>query len=280
MLTIAKLSSGICRIIPETFAESWDQIGLQIGDPDHPVNRVVLTLDLTTAAISYAKTVGAELIICHHPPIFQPLSSLRLDRVNEALLYDLVKSDLSVLALHTNLDSVPGGVADQFARLLDLSEIQTLVPLDAGQIASASLSDSLWGRLFLVTPGFGRTGNLPEPIMISALVRLLRERLATPNLLIAAVDDHLITRVTVCPGSFDDDWTALVLEQGCAVLVCGEIKYHSQLALVSAGIAVITVGHDVSERVVLQPLADLLAGMYPEIAFAVCPAFDYNKVAF
>lgn len=279
-MNVSELFSGIERLIPTGYAEPWDPAGFQVGDPGRTVKSVLLALDLTMAAISEAKHIGADLIICHHPPIFKPLTGLRLDRTQEALLHELVRSDLSLFALHTSLDAVPGGVADQFAALLGLNAVETLVPLMPDRIAAVPLPDGIWRRQFPVQPGFGRTGRLPAPLLLSGLSALLRALLATPNLLITADHDRMLAVVTVCPGSFDDDWIDLLREQGSELLICGELKYHSQLALIAAGIAVIATGHDVSERVVLQPLADLLAGQYPEIKFAVSPPFDYNKMAF
>ena len=279
-MNLSELTRALDSLIPFSYAEPWDHVGLQVGDPNHPVRSAVLSLDLTAAAISYATAVGADLIICHHPPIFEPLTGLRLDHPHEALFHRLIKSDLAVIALHTNLDAVPGGVADQLAALLELSGIETVSPLPDGQSTETIDPDSPWILEFPVKPGYGRTGKLHEPLSLSKLAGRLRSRLTTPHLLISAKGDHPVSCVSVCPGSFDGDWISCLKDQGSELLICGEIKYHHQLELLAVGIDVIVTGHDVSERVVLSPLADMLAARYPEVAFAVCPPFDYNEVAF
>lgn len=274
------LIQEIDRLVPAAYAESWDPAGFQIGDPTREIGSALLALDLTPRVIQNAIQVKADLIICHHPPIFEPVTALREDRPHEALLRALIRSGLSLLALHTSLDAVPGGVADQMAILMDLASVETLAPLEAARMRGVNITDNPWSRRFSAVPGFGRTGLLRQSLSLSTLVKDLRLKLATPNLLIAAEKDQPVSRVAVCPGSFDGEWVPLLSDKRCDLLVCGEIKHHVQLALTQAGITVIIAGHDVSERIVLEPLADLLRWRFPEIAFAVCPPFDYNRMAF
>lgn len=288
-MLLSDLLAGLDRLIPFRFAESWDKVGLHIGDPGRPVRRVLLALDLTASAIEAACSQQADLILCHHPPIFSPLAGLRADRPSEWLPVRALQANMAVAALHTNLDAVPGGVADQFASLIGLQDVTTFVPLDSetgpvtavpGQLESASRMASAWTLAYPSPPGFGRCGLLPKPFTLTELAGLLRQRLASPWLMVAAPHGRPVRRITVCPGSYDGSWTPLAMAQGTEVLVTGEIKYHDRLMLTEAGIPVIAVGHDVSERVVLSPLAELLAGVWPELAFAVEPGFDYNKMAF
>ena len=279
-MQLSELIHEIDRLVPSAFAESWDPAGFQIGDPTRETHSAVLALDLTRNVILTAIQQKADLIICHHPPMFEPVTALREDRPHEALLTELIRSGLSLLALHTSLDAVPGGVADQMAALMDLTSVETLAPLPEGRTIGVEIVDNPWSTQFTAAPGFGRTGLLREQTALSGLVKQLRRTLSTPNLLIAADDDRLVNRIAVCPGSFDGEWVPVLSEKRCDLLVCGEIKHHVQLSLMQAGIAVITAGHDVSERIVLEPLADLLRWRFPEITFAVCPPFDYNRMAF
>lgn len=279
-MQLSQVIQEIDRLVPAAYAESWDPAGFQIGDPTREIGSAVLALDLTSQVIQNAIQKKADLIICHHPPIFEPVAALREDRPHEALLTELIRSGLSLLALHTCLDAVPGGVADQMAVLMDLTSVETLAPLGTARTGGLEIIDNPWRMRFSTTPGFGRTGLLRQPLSLSMLVKDLRLKLSTPNLLIVAEKDQSVSRVAVCPGSFDGEWVPLLSEKRCDLLVTGEIKHHVQLSLVQAGITVITAGHDVSERIVLQPLAELLHWRFPEIAFAVCPPFDYNRMAF
>jgi len=262
-MQLFQLIQEIDRLVPAAYAESWDPAGFQIGNPTREIRSAVLALDLSPSVTQFAIQKNADLIICHHPPIFEPLTALREDRPHEALLAGLIRSGLSLLALHTCLDAVPGGVADQMAVLMDLDSVETLAPLAADRTHGVEITENPWSQRFAIAPGFGRTGLLQQPLSLSSLVKDLRLKLATPNLLIVAESDRPVSRVAVCPGSFDSEWAPLLSERHCDLLVCGEIKHHVQSALTQAGVAVIMAGHDVSERLVLQPLAELLRWRFP-----------------
>ncbi|NLC83905.1 MAG: Nif3-like dinuclear metal center hexameric protein [Ruminococcaceae bacterium] len=289
-MQLAEILNGLDQLIPFRYAEAWDKVGLHIGNPASNIERVQIALDLTTESIAAAKNFQADLLLLHHPPIFAPLSGLRYDQPVERPILEAVKANLAVAALHTNLDAAPGGVADQFAELIGLDDVITFAPLadEKNNILSEPLFDSkkesplvnIWKNKYSVSPGFGRTGLLPQALNLTALMQLLREQLGSGYLMLAEGDINTVQRITVCPGSYDTAWTTLLREQGSEVLIVGEIKYHDRLLVTAEGISVITVGHDVSERVVLQPLADLCAACWPQLAFAVDNGIDYTKMAF
>lgn len=56
---------------PPSLAESWDHSGLQAGDPDQPVHRLMTALDLTRANLDYAMAHGVDMIVSHHPFLFR-----------------------------------------------------------------------------------------------------------------------------------------------------------------------------------------------------------------
>jgi dinuclear metal center YbgI/SA1388 family protein len=285
-MQLAELLNGLDQLIPFRYAEAWDKVGLHIGNPASNVERVQIALDLTKESIAAAKKFQADLLLLHHPPIFSPLSGLRYDQPVERPILEAIQANLAVAALHTNLDAAPGGVADQFAELIGLNDVMTFVPLaetTGTSLSEKTIEDSLvniWKNGYPVAPGFGRTGLLPQALDLAALLQLLREKLSSDYLMLAAGEKNTVQRLTVCPGSYDPAWTTLLRKQGSEVLIVGEIKYHDRLLVTAEGISVITVGHDVSERVVLQPLADLCAASWPQLAFAVDSGIDYNKMAF
>lgn len=117
-----------CRVIfniveemaPLRLAESWDNSGLQVGDPDALVQSVLLALDVNLDVAREAMEKGAGLIICHHPLLLKPLKSLRFDRPEGKLLAYLVANGINVYAAHTNLDIAAGGVNSALAESLGL----------------------------------------------------------------------------------------------------------------------------------------------------------------
>jgi dinuclear metal center YbgI/SA1388 family protein len=108
-------------LAPAGLALAWDNVGLQLGEPDWPVSRLLLTLDVTAGAVEHAAALGADLIITHHPLIFKPLKHF-----TDARLLRLAERRIAVLCAHTNLDATPGGVNTALARRLELADCSFL----------------------------------------------------------------------------------------------------------------------------------------------------------
>lgn len=114
------------RLAPRKLAEEWDNVGLQLGSPAQETVKVIVALDLNEAVVTQAEAKGANLIVCHHPLIFKPLSKIRTDLPEGRLLARLIKADIAVYAAHTNLDIAAGGVNDVLAGRLGLRSIEGL----------------------------------------------------------------------------------------------------------------------------------------------------------
>jgi len=109
---------------PKRYAMEGDPVGLHIGQLNHPVERVLVTLDVNEAVVDEAIEKGANLIIAHHPPIFRPLKSILTDTPQGQMIKKCIKNDISVYAAHTNLDVAQGGVNDMLAEKLGLIETE------------------------------------------------------------------------------------------------------------------------------------------------------------
>lgn len=100
--------SEICRyletFVPLSAAESWDHSGLQLGSPMQEVSSILLALNVDAATISQAIQNGSQMIISHHPFLFQPVQTIDYATIKGDLIRSLVKHDISVYALHTNYD--------------------------------------------------------------------------------------------------------------------------------------------------------------------------------
>ncbi|NLO35420.1 MAG: Nif3-like dinuclear metal center hexameric protein, partial [Clostridiaceae bacterium] len=257
---VADLENWLDRFAPARTAEEWDAVGLQIGHPDDPVQAVLLTLDITPEAVRLARQHQASLIICHHPPLFEPLASLRLDQPEQRMLVELAAAGTSVLAAHTNLDQAAGGVADCLAEKL------------AGAFGAKS-------RLEPLGP-YGRLIVLDKPVRWLRLLDAGQRSLGAGGCLQNTADSPLVRRIGVYPGSFSADFIPDAVAAGAEAVICGECKHSTGLLLTLHGLAQAAFGHDVTERVVLEPLAEKLRAAFPQIRFAVCPGLDYNESAF
>lgn len=116
------------ELAPQELAEKWDHPGLQIGNPEIPVDKVLVSLDVTESNVDYAIRQGIPMIISHHPFLFRSLQQLDLRTAKGRIIEKLIKNDILCFAAHTNLDTAFGGVNDALAAALGLSDLEGLVP--------------------------------------------------------------------------------------------------------------------------------------------------------
>lgn len=120
------------RIAPSHLAQEWDNVGLLAGDPEARCERVLLCIDMTEAVVQEAARLGADLIVAYHPPIWDPLRSLRADsRDSERLVWHAARHGMAIYALHTALDAAKGGTCDVLAALCDLEDVRPATRADA-----------------------------------------------------------------------------------------------------------------------------------------------------
>ena len=127
-MKIKEISRFLEQLAPLNLQESYDNSGLLIGSPEREVNKALITLDITPAVLDEAIVEGAELIIAHHPLIFKGLKRLNGGNMVEDLVIKMIKNDIAVYAIHTNLDNVAEGVNQRLAKRLGLLNTQILAP--------------------------------------------------------------------------------------------------------------------------------------------------------
>ncbi|MED2972528.1 Nif3-like dinuclear metal center hexameric protein [Fictibacillus sp. B-59209] len=113
-------------LAPKHLAEEGDPIGLQVGNLNKPVKKVMIALDVLEEVVDEAIEKGAELIIAHHPMIYRPLKKIDLSMPQGRMIEKLIKNDIAVYAAHTNLDVAKGGVNDWLAEALHLEQTEVL----------------------------------------------------------------------------------------------------------------------------------------------------------
>lgn len=160
MPTIADIAHALEAWAPLGSAQSYDNVGLQVGDARRPVERALIALDLTPAVIDEAVEHGATLIITHHPLIFRPLRSVTAGGFVSGLALRLAEAGIALYAAHTNLDAAPGGVSFALAEHLGLEDVRfldrmeeslyklvTFVPADHLDAVRTALAEAGAGRI-------------------------------------------------------------------------------------------------------------------------------------
>ena len=123
MPTVRDIEQALFALAPKELAMSWDNVGQLLGDPDLEVSRVLVALDITEAVADEAIERDCQLIVAHHPVMnckWLPVQTVRSDTPQGHLLLKLLRSGVSAVCMHTNLDIAEGGVNDRLAQALEL----------------------------------------------------------------------------------------------------------------------------------------------------------------
>ena len=236
MPLIQDILTDLEQQIPLALAESWDNVGLLLGDASVESQGVMTCLTLTEEVAEEAIREGANLVITHHPILFKAVKRLTTATSEGRILLQLARAGVSVYSPHTAFDSAREGINQQIALALGLSSIQPI------RVKPQSID------------GAGRWGQLAAPLTLSELLDQLKTICPAEQFTFVGKLDQLCNRVAIACGAAGDflpDAAAL----GCQVFITGETRFHTCLEARSLGVAVVMVGHYASERPAIEELA-------------------------
>ncbi len=217
-------------IAPFETQEDWDNSGMLVGDMDAEVKKVAVVLDITHEEIKKAKAIGADLIISHHPVIFNPIKSVTRGSVP----YELVASSINALCCHTPLDIADGGTNDSLAKLLGIEVTRTEDPILRLGTVEPTTAENLAGKI-------AKTLNT-------------KVRYADAG--------KTIKKIAICTGA----GCSLIEAAGeIDAFITGDASHHNFLDCVQAGITLIAAGHYETEIVVVPVLVRKLQAQFPDI---------------
>ncbi len=217
-------------IAPFETQEDWDNSGMLVGDMDAEVKKVAVVLDITHEEIKKAKAIGADLIISHHPVIFNPIKSVTRGSVP----YELVASSINALCCHTSLDIADGGTNDSLAKLLGIEVTRTEDPILRLGTVEPTTAENLAGKI-------AKTLNT-------------KVRYADAG--------RKIEKIAICTGA----GCSLIEAAGeIDAFITGDASHHNFLDCVQAGITLIAAGHYETEIVVVPVLVKKLQAQFPDI---------------
>lgn len=217
-------------IAPFETQEDWDNSGMLVGDMDAEVKKVAVVLDITHEEIKKAKAIGADLIISHHPVIFNPIKSVTRGSVP----YELVASSINALCCHTPLDIANGGTNDSLAKLLGIEVTRTEDPILRLGTVEPTTAENLAGKI-------AKTLNT-------------KVRYADAG--------RKIEKIAICTGA----GCSLIEAAGVIdAFITGDASHHNFLDCIQAGITLIAAGHYETEIVVVPVLVKELQAQFPDI---------------
>lgn len=239
MRTVKDFTEFFEAFAPAATAMDFDNVGLLAGGSDAAVNKVLVSLDITAEVVREAAAEGCELIISHHPVIFNPLKRLETD----SAAWLLARHGIAAVCMHTNLD---------------LSESFGVNTCLAAALGVRSLRKSAQGECLFV-------GELEQETDILSFAQSAKKALGCDGLRYTDLKPRVKT-IGVASGAGGSEIFAAA-QEGCDVLVTGEIKHHEINAANELGVDIIDVGHFKSENVVILPLKKRLEEAFPEITF-------------
>ena len=236
MSTVKDIFSFLDSLAPFSTSAPWDNTGLLVGNENSKVKKVMLSLDVTGDVIDEAIKENVDLVITHHPLIFEGVKSVTVD----TLLYKAVSSGISFIASHTCLDIAKDGVNDCLANAVGIKNITSVEE-----------------------EPFLKIGEVEEKTE-DEFVSLLKEKLNC-NVLYNATGNN-IKKVAFCSGSGGDLY-ALAKMYNADALLTGEAKYHEFLDATFNDITIFACGHFETEIVVIDTLKEKLEKEFKDIVF-------------
>lgn len=253
MVLVNDVFSYLNTLAPVRYQMDFDNSGFLVGEGNREVRHILVTLDITEDVITQAQTIGADLIVSHHPLVFHKLSSVRADDLTGSKIIRLIRSGISAICMHTNLDIAPGGVNDALMEVLNAEVTGILEPDgtdDEGNVI-----------------GCGRIGTLSEALPLDAFLSFVTERLHVSGLRYVS-GGKPVHHIAVCGGS-GGNMLELAVAAGCDTFVTADVKYDRFLAAREFGINLIDADHFCTENVVVPKLAEQLRARFSDVQVSV-----------
>lgn len=251
-LTVRDFHNFMETIAPSYLKESYDNVGLMVGDFDAKVTNIIIALDCTLEVIKEAVEKKSNLILTHHPLLFLKPSAITMENLQGKKIIELIEHNINVYSSHTNLDVVKGGLNDIIAKILGFNKWSILEPVHG----NSQISDQ----------GVGRITVLDQSITLEQLCKKVKESLGIHHLKYAGQDDMMIKKIAVINGSGQDYFKA-ALKHGADCIITGDTSYHYVSDFIEMGVGIIDAGHFETEWPSMKIFAQLLEGQLKEVGF-------------
>lgn len=244
MASVSEILEFLWKVAPEEGKESWDNVGHLVGHGDATVTKVLVALDITMPVIHEAAAMGAELIVSHHPVIWDTHRHVT-DRVfQQKKLLELIENRIAAICMHTNLDEAEDGVDDTLAETLGLTPVSHLAE----------------GRI-------GHICQLEEPMALQDFLALAKSRLGA-NGLRYCDGGRPVQRIALGCGSCGE-YLEDAVRAGCDTFLTGDVKYNYFIDALGCGLSLIDAGHFPTENPIVSKLTKKLREAFPQLTVEI-----------
>lgn len=226
------------KLAPTKYAYSWDNVGLQLGNENQNVQKILTTLDVTNDVIKEAIELKADMIIAHHPLIFGSIKKITSGNPLSDKLIKLIQNNIAVYIAHTNLDVAKGGTNDLIAEILKLENVNILnnKEFDNPEV------------------GIGRTGDLKTSIQFGEFIKIVKEKLSLDLVVYTGDLDKQISKIGICTGS-GSKYMMDAKKSACDLYITGDVTYHVAQEAVENDLCLLDATHFATEIKVKEKLA-------------------------
>ncbi len=248
MENLSEIMQCLEAYAPQSLALDWDNVGLLVQGRAE-VEKVLLCLDVTDAAVEKARREGFDLIVSHHPLLFKAVKRITEDSPVGRRILRLIEGKVSVFSAHSNLDCAAGGLNDILFDQLRLTDKEVLV-----RDKDVRLHGDDQGRI----QGIGRVGRLAEPLTLEAYAAFVGRCLDFGPVNFYGDSKALLDKVALCTGS-GFEYYKEALRQSCGCYLTGDCKYHQIQELLDSGLFLIDIPHYHSEIIFADPMKQYLS---------------------
>ena len=231
----------------ESYACSWDNVGLLVGNSEKDIKKVYIALDATDEAVEEAAAEKADLLLTHHPLIFQGMMRITEQDFIGRRVIALIRADMCYYAMHTNFDVV--AMAQAAADELGLTDTRVLsVTFDDGNKKE----------------GIGRYGKGERIMSLAEWAAYVKEVFRLKYVNVYGDLEMPVETVAVCPGS-GKSVVKDAVAAGADVFITGDVDHHMGIDLAAQGVGVIDAGHYGLEKIFTPYMKDFLKKEIPSI---------------
>lgn len=245
MITVKEIYNFLDSFCPFKYCMDFDNVGLLIGNFDDYVKKILIALDVTDEVLMEAQILKANLIISHHPIIFNPLKKL----YSSDIVYKAIKNNINVICAHTNLDMAKNGVNTALKNALNLKNTS---PLSIYNVNGADLP-------------LGIIGDLSENLSSEDFAKTVKVALDCDKVRFTNISEKpYIKKVALCSGA-GGNLIYEAIKNNTDAFLTGEIKHHEILLANKNNITVVDTGHFKSENLIVKELCNAILKEYSNI---------------
>ena len=246
-MQIGNLISYINDFTPLYLQEDYDNSGLICGDLSEEIKSILITIDITEEVVDEAIKNGDNLIISHHPLIFNAIKNILPNNYINRALIKAIKNNIAIFSAHTNLDSVINGVSGKMADKLNLINRRILQP-----------------KIENTKVGLGIIAYLETPCNTMSFLKKIKTTFKCERIKYTNICKPEISKVAICGGS----GASLIkdaLREEADIYITGDIKYHEYF-ISENKIILADIGHFESEQFTKEIFFELVTKKIPNFA--------------